>query len=150
MLKQSQSISSHRNLSMACHAQGKTVNLQSQLVLCRHILPKGVELWLLQPQSSRVQDSARRAMSNFLAAETQLLAGRAVLELNGGRRESGGPMRKYYKPSWGHFAGLARLILNDMVLEYLRIFSVVFCSCRFRYAKVLVWSAWALLLMPRL
>jgi len=60
------------------------MNLQSQLVLCRHILPKGVELWLLQPQSSRVQDSASRAMSNFLAAETQLLAGRAVLELNGG------------------------------------------------------------------
>ena len=53
------------------------MNLQSQLVLCRHILPKGVELWLLQPQSSRVQDSARRAMSNFLAAEAQLLAGQS-------------------------------------------------------------------------
>lgn len=85
------------------------MNLQSQLVLCRHILPKGVELWLLQPQSSRVQDSARRAMSNFLAAETQLLAGRAVLELNGGRSAN----VEWYKPSWCHVGGLARLVLND-------------------------------------
>lgn len=83
------------------------MNLQSQLVLCRHILPKGVELWLLQPQSSRVQDSARRAMSNFLAAETQLLAGRAVLELNGGRSAIlHGVMLQVWQ----------RLVLNDNVL----------------------------------
>lgn len=76
------------------------MNLQSQLVLCRHILPKGVELWLLQPQSSRVQDSARRAMSNFLAAETQLLAGRAVLELNGGRSANVEMLQTFMVSCW--------------------------------------------------
>ena len=59
------------------------VHLQSQLVLCRHQLPKS-ELWLLQPQNSRCHDSARRALSNLLAAQLEL-AGKAVLELNAGR-----------------------------------------------------------------
>ena len=63
---------------------GSGVCLQSPLVLCRHQLPKS-QLWLLQPQSSRFQDSARRAMSNFLTAQPELLEGKAVLELNAGR-----------------------------------------------------------------
>jgi len=63
--------------------QGKGVHLQSQLVLCRHSLPKS-ELWLLQPQNSRCHDSARRALSNVLAARLELLAGKTVLELNAG------------------------------------------------------------------
>lgn len=45
-------------------------------------MPKS-ELWLLQPQNSR-HDSARRALSNVLAAQLELLAGKAVLELNAG------------------------------------------------------------------
>ncbi|CAK9017637.1 unnamed protein product [Durusdinium trenchii] len=57
----------------------------SQLLLCRHPLGNALgELWLLQLQSSRCQDPARRALSRLLAAQPQLLANHAVLEVNAG------------------------------------------------------------------
>eukprot|EP00435_Cladocopium_sp_Y103_P070351 s9_g35.t1 len=98
--------------------QGKGVHLQSQLVLCRHQLPKS-ELWLLQP-CSRCHDSARRALSNFLAAQLELLAGKAVLELNAGAGLVGLSFAPYCKT-------MTITAPDDLSCRLLRLNASLFC-----------------------